>query len=114
MAQMLPVAAAEGGLPWACRRGRLAPLEVSLAEDLPDLSHLALPGAEIAVRVTPNARREGIVAGDVLRISVTVVPEDGRATAAAQALLARALGVAKTRLTLMRGAKARDKLFRLD
>jgi uncharacterized protein YggU (UPF0235/DUF167 family) len=66
------------------------------------------------VRVTPNARREGIVAGDVLRISVTVVPEDGRATAAAQALLARALGVAKTRLTLISGAKARDKLFRLD
>jgi uncharacterized protein YggU (UPF0235/DUF167 family) len=102
------------GLPCGHCAGRLAGLEVSLADDLPDLSHLARPGAQIAVRVTPNARREGIVAGDVLRISVTVVPEEGRATAAAQALLARALGVAKTRLTLMRGAKARDKLFRLD
>lgn len=85
-----------------------------MSDDLPDLSHLALPGAEIALRVTPNARRAGIVPGEVLRVSVTEVPEDGRATAAARALLARAMGVAKTRLTLVRGAKARDKVFRLD
>lgn len=85
-----------------------------MADDLPDLSHLALPGAEIALRVTPNARRAGIVPGEVLRVSVTEVPEDGRATAAARALLAQAMGVAKTRLTLVRGAKARDKVFRLD
>lgn len=82
--------------------------------DLPDLSALATPGAQIAVRVTPNARREALEAGPPIRIAVTVVPEDGRATAAAQALLARAMGVAKTRLTLVRGAKARDKVFRLD
>lgn len=82
--------------------------------DLPDLSALAIPGAQIAVRVTPNARREALEAGPPIRIAVTVVPEDGRATAAAQALLARAMGVAKTRLTLVRGAKARDKVFRLD
>ena len=34
---------------------------------------------------------------------MTAAPEDGKATAAAQALLARALGVAKTRLVLVRG-----------
>ena len=85
---------------------------------LPDLSHRAQSGAEIAVRVTPNARRAGLEAGAdpaaPIRISVTVVPEDGKATAAAQALLAEALGVAKSRLTLLRGTKSRDKLFRLD
>ncbi|NPD13903.1 DUF167 domain-containing protein [Xinfangfangia sp. D13-10-4-6] len=84
---------------------------------LPDLSALAVPGAEIAVRVTPNARREALdvgEAGQPLRISVTVVPEDGRATQAARDLLAQAMGVAKTRLVLVRGAKSRDKLFRLD
>lgn len=80
-----------------------------------DLSHLALPGAEIAVRVTPNARRAVIdVVGGQIRIAVTVVPEDGRATEAARAALADALGVAKTRLTLLRGTKSRDKVFRLD
>jgi uncharacterized protein len=50
----------------------------------------------------------------VIRISVTAPPEDGRATEAARAALAEALGVAKTRLTLVRGTKSRDKLFRLD
>ncbi len=82
--------------------------------DLPDLSALARPGAEIAVRVTPNARREAVTPGSPIRIAVTVVPEDGKATAAAQILLARALGVARTRLVLLRGARSRDKVFRLD
>ncbi|MBE2277796.1 MAG: DUF167 domain-containing protein [Rhodobacteraceae bacterium] len=82
--------------------------------DLPDLSALARPGAQIAVRVTPNARREAVAPGSPIRIAVTVVPEDGKATAAAQVLLARALGVARTRLVLVRGARSRDKVFRLD
>jgi uncharacterized protein len=80
-----------------------------------DLSHLALPGASFAVRVTPGARRAGVELKEgVIRISVTAPPEDGRATEAARAALAEALGVAKTRLTLVRGTKSRDKLFRLD
>jgi uncharacterized protein YggU (UPF0235/DUF167 family) len=80
-----------------------------------DLSHLALPGASLAVRVTPGARRVSVeLKDDVIRISVTAPPEDGRATEAARAALAEALGVAKTRLLLVRGTKSRDKLFRLD
>ncbi|WP_417808602.1 DUF167 domain-containing protein [Thioclava sp.] len=80
-----------------------------------DLSHLAIPGTEIALRVTPKASRNEIrVAETGLRAYVTVVPEDGKANAAVQKLLARALGVAKTRLTLIRGQTARDKVFRLD
>lgn len=82
--------------------------------DLPDLSRLARPGAHIAVRVTPNARHAGVEAGPPIRISVTVVPEGGKATAAAQELLARAMGVAKSRLVLVRGASSREKLFRLE
>ncbi len=81
---------------------------------LPDLSALARPGAEFAVRVTPNALQAGLAAGEPIRISVTEVPEGGRATAAAQEMLARALKVAKTRLVLVRGATARDKVFRLE
>jgi uncharacterized protein len=80
-----------------------------------DLSHMAVTGATFAVRVTPNARRAGIDLVDgVIRIGVTEVPEAGRATEAARAALAKALGVAKTRLILLRGASSRDKLFRLD
>jgi uncharacterized protein len=77
-------------------------------------AHLAVPGAEFAVRVTPNAARPGLsLAGGAIRAGVTVPPEDGRANAAVQILLARALGVAKTRLTLILSAKSRDKVFRL-
>jgi uncharacterized protein YggU (UPF0235/DUF167 family) len=49
-----------------------------------------------------------------IRIGVTETPENGKATEAARAALAKALGVAKTRLTLVRGATSRDKVFRLD
>lgn len=84
-------------------------------KDVQDLTHLALPGAVIAVKVTPGARHTGVrVADGTIRVAVNAVAEDGRATAAATALLAQALGVAKTRLVLLRGATSRDKLFRLD
>lgn len=80
-----------------------------------DLRHLARPGAEIAVRVTPRASRNAVVLdGETIRVLVTVVPEDGKANAAVVKLLAKALGVAKTRLALLRGATSRDKVFRLD
>ena len=81
----------------------------------PDLSARALPGAEFALRVTPRAGRNALTEEDgQLRAQVTAVPEDGRANRAVQALLAEALGVARTRLSLIRGATSRDKLFRLD
>lgn len=86
------------------------------AKDLPDLTHLALAGAEIAVRVTPGAARAGIDApepGAAIRVRVGEPPEKGRATAAARALLAAALGLPPSRLVLVRGAASRDKLFRI-
>lgn len=81
-----------------------------------DLSGLAVPGTSFAVRVTPRARRNEITrdAADMLRIAVTAPPVDGAATDAARRLLAEALGVAPSRLTLTQGATARDKRFRLD
>lgn len=81
---------------------------------LPDLSHLAVSGAEIAVRVTPRGGRDSIDMGEAgLRIRVTALPEDGKANDAVRRLLARAMGVAPTRLVLVRGATSRDKVFRL-
>ncbi len=79
-----------------------------------DLSHLAVEGAEIAVRVTPKASRDRIlVEDDAIRVYVTTVPEDGKANKAVVKLLAKALGVPKTRLDLIRGATSRDKVFRI-
>ena len=82
---------------------------------MPDLSHLATQNAEISVRVTPRASRNAIkVEGDQIRVYVTVVPEGGKANAAVQKLLAKALDVAKSRLTLIGGHTSRDKVFRVD
>ncbi|MCG7627605.1 DUF167 domain-containing protein [Epibacterium sp. MM17-32] len=82
------------------------------ARELADLSDLAQPGAEIAVRVTPRSAYNAVVRrGDVIKVLVTTVPEGGKATADVQALLARALGLAPSRLELRRGAAARDKVF---
>lgn len=76
---------------------------------------LAIPGAVLRVRATPRARRPGLDHMDgVFRICVTAPADEGRANAAVTEALAHALGVAKTRLTLVNGATARDKLFRLD
>ena len=79
-----------------------------------DLSHLAVEGAEIAVRVTPKASRDRILfEADTIRVYVTTVPEDGKANKAVVKLLSKALGVPKTRLDLIRGATSRDKVFRI-
>ena len=82
----------------------------------PDLSHLAQPGARIAVRVTPRGGRDALTLDEAgaIHVRVTAPPEDGKANAAVQKLLARALGIAPGRLTLVGGATARDKLFRVD
>jgi uncharacterized protein YggU (UPF0235/DUF167 family) len=70
--------------------------------------------ARLALRVTPGARTEGIeVAGGRVLVRVRARPHDGAANAAVLALLAEALGVATSRLRLLRGATTRDKLVQL-
>lgn len=79
------------------------------------LAHLAVSGAEIAVRVTPKASRARIVAeAGEIRVYVTEAPEDGKATDAVRKALAKALGVAPSELELTSGATSRDKRFRLS
>jgi uncharacterized protein YggU (UPF0235/DUF167 family) len=79
------------------------------------LAALAEPGASFAVRVRPAARRNHLEAtGTGLRAEVTAPAEGGKANRAVQRLLAEALGVAPTQLLLVRGARGRDKVFRLE
>ncbi|MCV2869573.1 DUF167 domain-containing protein [Defluviimonas sp. WL0002] len=80
-----------------------------------DLKRMARPGAEIAVRVTPRASRNAVVVEEgAIRVYVTVVPESGKANEAVRKLLAAELGMAKSRLVLVRGQTARDKVFRIQ
>ncbi|WP_170466620.1 DUF167 domain-containing protein [Ruegeria arenilitoris] len=81
-------------------------------QNMPDLSQRAVPGAEISVTVTPKAARDGIAVHDgAIRIAVTAPPENGKANAAVRAILAKAMGVAPSKLTLKRGQTSREKTF---
>ncbi len=70
-----------------------------------DLRDLARPGAIFQLHVTPRARRPGLSRDPEgrLRAAVTEAPEKGRANDAVRKMLAKALGVAPSRLVLVRG-----------
>ena len=69
----------------------------------------------LAVRVTPGARVEALeIAQGKLLAKVRVKPEDGKATAAVIGLIASALGLAPSRVSLLRGATSREKLLQLS
>ena len=66
-------------------------------------------------RVTPGARTESVELGDgVVLMKVRTKPEGGAANDTVLALLAKALGIATSRLRLLRGATGRDKLVQLS
>lgn len=77
-------------------------------------------GNPFAVRVTPKASSNRITVeqledgSPLLRVYVTTVPEDGKANQAVIKLLAKEMGVAKTSLTIIKGAKDRNKLVQID
>ncbi len=65
----------------------------------------------IAVHVTPRSVRDEVAGwrGGELSVKVTVAPEGGKANAAACALLAKALGIPKTAVSVARGESSRHK-----
>ena len=75
---------------------------------------LADAQGRLSLRVTPGARSEGITVEDGrLLVKVRAKPQDGAANDAVLGLLAAALGIATSRLRLLRGATSRDKLVQL-
>jgi len=76
--------------------------------------------ARLSVRLTPKAGRDRIegIAADAdgriwLRVSVTAVPEAGRANTALVALLAKTWKLPKGAFTLISGATDRRKVLRV-
>ena len=69
----------------------------------------------LALRVTPGARSEAVEIGQgKVLVKVRVKPEDGKANQAVLELLARALGIATSRLRMLRGATGREKLVQIE
>ena len=67
------------------------------------------------IRVTPHAKQNKVVENeDVLRVYTTVVPENGRANSAVIELLAKHLDVPKSRIKIIKGLTARDKVVAID
>lgn len=85
--------------------------------DLPDaalIRALADGKGRLALRVTPGARTEGIeITEGRLIVRVRARPQEGAANQAVLALVARALGVATSRLRMLRGTTSRDKLVQI-
>ena len=70
----------------------------------------------VRVRLQPRAARDAI-AGEragALVVRVTAPPVEGRANDALRRLLAKSAGVAPSRVTIVRGASARDKVVRVE
>ncbi len=86
----------------------------AVLQDGPDVllhvqAHPRAPRNEAVV--TGSGPGEAGPAGIVLR--VTAPPAEGAANAACRALLAEILGMAKSRILIVRGQTARHKLFRI-
>ncbi len=78
--------------------------------------------SRLTIRLSPRASRDEIAGfepaaggeGDVLRVRVTAPPVEGRANAALTRLLARRLGVARGRVTVVVGRGSRRKVVAVE
>jgi uncharacterized protein len=75
-----------------------------------------MPDADLEVRLQPRAKRNAIVEerDGVLRVSVAAAPIEGRANAALCKLIAKRAGVARGRVSVIRGERTREKLVRVQ
>ena len=74
-------------------------------------------GATVRLRVQPRASRNEIVGWrepGVLSVRVTAPPVEGEANRAVGALLAKALGVRPSAVTVVQGERGRDKVVRVS
>ena len=72
-------------------------------------------GITLDVVIHPKSSRDEIVGmhGDALKIKLTAPPVDGKANAALIAFLAKKLGIAKSRITIIRGETSRRKTIHI-
>ncbi|WP_416797218.1 DUF167 domain-containing protein [Ciceribacter azotifigens] len=75
----------------------------------------------LSIRLTPNAGRDQVDGVEMnanddvyLKAKVTAVPEKGKANKALIALLAKAIGVPKSSISVVSGDTARQKILRID
>lgn len=75
-----------------------------------------MPNVDLNVRLQSRAKRNVIV-GEVdgaLRVSVAAAPIDGQANAALCKLIAKRAGIARGRVSVIRGERSREKVVRVE
>lgn len=71
-------------------------------------------GVTLALKVKAGAKHNGLaVAGDVLRVEVQAPPREGRANAAAVALLAQHFGCPRSEVVMLHGEHSSSKVVLL-
>lgn len=75
-----------------------------------------MPAADLNIRLQPRAKRNAIVdeRDGVLRVSVAAAPVDGLANAALCKLIAKRAGIARSRVSVIRGERSREKTVRVE
>ena len=68
------------------------------------------------IRLQPRAKRNAIVdeRDGVLRVHVTAAPVEGQANAALCKLIAKRAGIARGRVSVVRGERSREKVVRVE
>ena len=71
---------------------------------------------ELRVRVTARASRDELAGlrDGVLHVRVSAPPVDGKANQAVCRLIARAVGVGRTSVTVSKGERSRDKVVTIE
>jgi uncharacterized protein YggU (UPF0235/DUF167 family) len=80
------------------------------------MSAVAEPVAQLSIRLTPRAARERLAPGPggSFVAHVTAPPVEGAANESLCRLVARAAGVPPSRVTVVRGQRARQKVVRVE
>lgn len=75
-----------------------------------------MEAVRIAVRLFPRAHKDELTGmrDGVLQARVAALPVDGKANRALCELIAKRVGVAPSRVSVVRGGKSRDKLVRVE
>ena len=71
---------------------------------------------DLTVRLQPRAKRNAIVGerDGVLRVTVAAAPVEGQANTALCKLIAKRAGIARGRVSIVRGERSRDKVVRVE
>jgi hypothetical protein len=72
-------------------------------------------GASLEVRLQPRSSRKGVgaVREGALELKVGAPPVEGRANEEARRLIAELLGISRSKVTLMNGARSRRKVYEI-